>query len=68
MKAAEAESNPLSLEALDIVPEVEPKTLDPLAPKHFVMERVPEELFVPAGEEELVPHAPVGLNNPFWNA
>ena len=31
-------------------------------------ERVPEELFVPSQENELAPHAPTGLNNPFWSA
>jgi hypothetical protein len=27
-----------------------------------------EELFVPAQESELAPHAPTGLSNPFWSA
>ena len=31
-------------------------------------EEVPEELFVPSQENELAPHAPTGLNNPFWSA
>jgi hypothetical protein len=44
------------------------QTPDPLAPKQFVMEEVQEEMFVPAGEEELVPHAPTGLTDPFWQA
>jgi hypothetical protein len=60
VKAGAATSNRL--------PEQEPDRLDPLAPKQFVMEQVPEELFVPAGEEELAPHAPAGLTNPFWSA
>jgi len=60
VKAGAAASNRL--------PEHEPQTLDPLAPKQFVMEQVPEEMFVPAGEEELVPHAPAGLTDPFWQA
>jgi hypothetical protein len=31
-------------------------------------EGVPEELFVPSQENELAPHAPTGLKNPFWSA
>jgi hypothetical protein len=46
----------------------ESQSLDPLTPKQFVMEAVQEEMFVPAGEEELVPHAPTGLTDPFWQA
>lgn len=30
-------------------------------------EAVPEEEFVPARENELAPHAPTGLSNPFWS-
>jgi hypothetical protein len=52
----------------NLLTEQEPKTLDPLAPKRFVMEQVPEEMFVPADQEELVPHAPTGLTDPFWQA
>ena len=68
MKATEAESNPLFLEDLDAVRVREVRPEDPLAPKHFVLDQVPEELFVPSGEEELGPHAPIGLTNPFWDA
>lgn len=68
MKAIEAERNPLFLEALEVAPVSEVRPDGPLTPKHFVLDEVPEELFVPSGEEELGPHAPRGLTNPFWDA
>ncbi len=64
----DAEGNSLFLETVEIVPEPDVRPDGPLTPKHFVLDQVPEESFVPSGEEELAPHAPTGLTNPFWDA
>lgn len=68
MKATRAESDPLFLESPEVTPVSEVRPEGPLTPRHFVLDQVPEELFVPSGEEELGPHAPIGLTNPFWDA
>jgi hypothetical protein len=68
VKTLEAAGSSLFLETVKPLPKSDARPDGPLTPKHFVLDQVPEELFVAAGEEELTPHAPVGLTNPFWDA